>query len=870
MSDTSKVDPVLPSEGPESTVSAGQQAPTADDPRPPARDSIGVGSGTIDTDRESAGSLEEGNGAASDASTAMLPSAEASEADDRAGERRTRRRLPRLPRRARKRAATPADVAIGEPVKIRSADVAGTVFARLTVLPSVLIVAWLIPGVLLLLAGNLLPVPMILLAVSMAAVLTVNGLRIVPASWPRLMSSGRAGEAGSKTWFGLLATVVVVAGLTAWQLTESSAALIVTRDQGVYFQAGYWLAQHGSLPIQQMLPAFGAIHSGLNFASTGFLVRGAGIYPAVMPGLPLLLAGGFWVHGFAGAQALSPILGGLATLSFAGLVGRLVGPQWAPAGALILGLSLPQQYVSRTSLAETALQIMLFGGLSLAADSLALRGPARAPDDGTAEPPEARSARARLAVAWQLAAPTRWASGPVPQRGLAVLAGLVLSLGLAISLEALLCLLAVIPFVAALAMGRRPQAAPFLFGLVSGSCFGLLSLYLLDRPLLDESGQTIALAGVVAMWLVALSVVAYQLARVDWVRRKVPAALARLPLRWLPEAGVMLTVAALYVLAIRPYAQQVHGNPSPAVYEMIKALQLLQGLPIDPTRTYAEQGLYWVIWYIGLPTVLLGACGLVIVVRRCLTALLTWRDPTGVWRAWGLPLAMFSVVTVVVLWAPHIVPDQPWASRRLIFMTIPGLIVFGLWAARGLGRWAGARGALPITSGLVGLFCAAAMVVPTAATTFGFGLRHASPSGGLKPVVHGLALTRTQAGEDAAVRQLCAALPSNGTIVIVDASTADEFSQVIRGMCDLPVASVTLGPESPVQSVIQSISAVGRRPILVAASAGELIGLGAAPIQILDFPTTEEPHDLIRIPTALQPVRYQVWAAEAVPGRAGL
>jgi hypothetical protein len=230
---------------------------------------------------------------------------------------------------------------------------------------------------------------------------------------------------------------------------------------------------------------------------------------------------------------------------------------------------------------------------------------------------------------------------------------------------------------------------------------------------------------------------------------------------------------------------------------------------------------------------------------------------------------MICAVGLVVLWAPNIVPDQPWASRRLIFMAIPGLIIFGLWAASCLGRWAGARGALPVTSGLVGLFCVAAMLVPTAATTFGAGLRHANASGGLKPVVRGLALTRTRAGEDVAVRQLCAALPSNGTIVIVDATTANEFAQVIRGMCGLPVASVTLGPASSIQSVIGSISATGRRPILVAASAGELIGYGAVPVRILDFATTEEPHDLIRIPTALQAVRYQVWAIEPVPGQAG-
>jgi hypothetical protein len=878
---------VLPQEGPQGTARTGQQpTPSGEEARPVARDAAGVVDGGTGTAGDGTDADNGGNGPVVDASTLTIPAPDAREAGVRPAGRRTRRHGLRAIGRALSRASTaaasgaaavlkaatrarPAPVPAGQPVKVRSADIAGTVLARLTVLPAVLILAWLIPGVLLLLVGNFLPVPMAFISVALAVVLVVNGLRVVPASWPRLMSSVRTGEPGWTTWFGLLGTVVVVAGLTGWQLTESSSALIVVRDPGTYLQAGYWIAQHGSLPIPQMLPAFGAAHAGLNFASTGFLVRGTAVYPAVMPGLPLLLAGGYWVHGLSGALAIGPVLGGLATLTFAGLVGRLVGPQWAPAGALILGLSLPQQYVGRTSLSETALQIMLFGGLCLVADSVALRGTAAGPAAWPADMPEARSARARLAIAWQLASPSRWASWLTPQRVLAGLAGLALSFALVINLDSLACLLAVVPFGAALVIGRRPQAAPFLSGLAVGLCCSVLSLYVLDRPLLDATGQTLGLASVVAVWLVALSVVAVQLDRLAWVRKFVPRALAKLPLRRLPEAGALLAVAVLVWFAIRPYVQKVHGHPSPAAYSMIEALQRLQGLPIDPTRTYAEQTLYWVIWYIGLPTVLLGTFGLAILIRRCLRALLTWRDPTGVWRMWGLPLAMICAGSVVVLWAPDIVPDQPWASRRLIFIVIPGLIIFGLWAADWLGRRALDRDARPVTAGVAGLFCVAAMLVPTVSTTFGVGLSHTGRSGGLKPVAEGLALTRTGAGESTSVRQLCASIPRDASVVIVDFATAQAFSQVIRGMCGVPVAWVASSQASLVQAAIGSISAAGRRPMLIAASARQLLAFGGTPERILDLATTEEPHDLTQLPTSLQAVRYQVWITAPVPSGAG-
>ena len=773
-------------------------------------------------------------------------------------------RLSRSGRGAPAEAGAQAD----EAVKVRSADVAGTVLARLTVLPAVLILAWLIPGVPLLLSGHFLPFPMTLIAVSLAAALTVNGLRVVPASWPRLMSSAPgSGEAGWPTWFGLLATVAVVAGLTAWQLTEGSTALIVLRDPGTYLQSGYWIAQHGSLPIPEAVRAFGGAHAGLHFTSTGFLVRGGSVYPAAMPGLPLLLAGAFWVHGVNGALSMGPVLGGLAALTFAGLVARLVGPQWAPAGALILGLSLPQQYVGRTALSETALQIVVFGGLCLLADSLALRGAGVVSAERVDQAPEARAARTRLAIARQLAIPTRFASWVTPQRTLAGLAGLALSFGLVISLDGIVFLLAVIPFGCALAIGRRPQSAPFLAGIVFGVCYGILGLYLLDRPFLDSVGETAALAGVVAVWLVALSIVAFQLARVGRVRRFVPRALARRPLRWLPEAGAAVAVLVLIGFAVRPYVQTVHGHPSVAVYNVIRSLQRVQGLPVDPTRTYAEQTLYWLIWYIGLPTVLLGAFGLALVVRRCLRALLTWRDPDGVWRAWGLPLAVICAGSAVVLWSPDIVPDQPWASRRLIVMAIPGMIIFALFAASWLARRARDRGARPLTAAAAGLACVAAILVPTVSTTFGLGLSHTGKSGGLKPVAQGMALTRTGVGQVSAVNQLCAAIPRNATVVIVDVPRAQEFAQVIRGWCGVPVAWMAGRPVAAVDSVLSAISGAGRRPLLMAASARQLAPYGGSPSRVLDLATTQDPRDLTQLPTSLRPARYQLWLT--APGPAG-
>ena len=739
---------------------------------------------------------------------------------------------------------------------LRPADAAGVLLARLTVLPAVLIVAWLIPGVPLLLGHVFLPLPALLLSVPLAIVLVTVGLRAVPAAWPRLLPARHAAEPTWATWFGLLATVAVVAGLTGWQLRYGSQALIVVRDPGTYLQTGYWIAQHGSLPIPETLTAFGGAHPGLNFDSTGFLVHGTAIYPAVTPGLPLLLAGASWVNGVAAATAMGPLLGGLAVLSFAGLVARLVGPQWAPAGALVLGLSMPEQYVGRTTLAETALQVVLFGGLCLLADSLAIRraGPTVGGWLTAADP------RAPLrGIRW-----FRWVSAITPERALAALAGLALGFGLVVSLDAMLYLIVVIPFGCALVIGRRPQAAPFPVGIVVGVCFGLAGCFLLDGPFLGGVGTTAGLAGVVALWLIALSAGAVLLARMDWVRRTVPRAIAARPLRWLPQFAALLVFAALIGLFVRPYVQKAHGEPGAAVYAFIAALQRQQGLPVDPTRTYADQTLYWLVWYVGLPTVLLGAVGIALVLSRSLRTLLTWRDPSSVWRLWALPAAIVTGGTAVVLWAPDIVPDQPWASRRLVVFAIPGLIMCGLWAASWLGRRARDRGAGPVTAAVVGVFCSAAMLLPTVATTFGLGLSHTGNAGALQPVAQeGMALNHLGAGQLDAVEAMCARIPRNASVVIIGYQTAAQFTQVVRGMCGVPTAW-TSGAVSTVDNLVSSIASSGRQPVLLAGTQPQLAAFGGSPQQVLNLTTTGDPHELTQLPTSPQVVRYEVWMTQPV------
>jgi hypothetical protein len=736
-------------------------------------------------------------------------------------------------------------------------DVAGSALARLTTMPALLIIAWLIPGLPLLLAGDFVPIPMLLIATPLLVALIANGLRVVPSAWPRLVP-GPGRDRGWASWFGLMATVAVAAGFAAWQFVEHSESIVVLRDQGVYLQTGYWLAQHGSLPIPQSLHAFGRAPAGLGFSSIGFFTHGTSVVPSLTSGLPMLLAGGFWAHGVNGAAAMGPLLGGLAVLSFGGLVARLAGPQWAPAGALVLGLALPEQYTARSSLAETVLQVLLFGGLCLLIDAMTVR-------------PEPLVTDWLAPEGWRrLFSPRVWAEWLTPARTLAGLGGLALGLGLLVSLDSLIYLLPLIPVAGLLIGGRLPGAVSFCYGAAVGVAYGLADGYLLSRPFLDSIAHTMEFIGLLAAWLAVLTMATVQLLRVprprNWVRRVA----ARRPVRWLPALGGLVAVAVLAAFAIRPYVQTVRGSPNLHVYHFIALLQRLEGLPVDPTRTYAEDSLYWVIWYIGLPTVLLGGFGLALLVRQCLNALLTWKDPAGAWRNWALPLAIFFIGSVAILWQPAIVPDQPWASRRLVVIVLPGLTICALWAAAWLTGHARERGARAVTASVAGLFCVTALAVPTAATTFGAGLTHSGKSGGLRPSAQGLAFRRTGSGELAAVEQLCGSIRRDSSVVIVDRLIAARFTQVIRGMCGVPTAWMVGQPTASVERTVSGIMSAGRHPVLLGSRPRQLTAFGGSPVRVLDLSTLQDPHNLTSPPTTPSRVHFSIWMVSPQSGAVGL
>lgn len=864
-------------------------------------------------------------------------------------------------------------------VSARRSEAASRGLARLTVVPVLAAAAWLLPGLPLLAAGVFAPVPMVLIAAPLMAAIGVNVLHRIPAAWP----TGLPVPGRNRAWSGWLAiagTAAVVIGFTAWQIVLNSPSVLATRTPGVSFQAGYWIAQHGSLPIPGSLRAFGGGHFGLRLSSIGFAQHGQSVVPLVTPGLPMLLAAGFWTSGTGGGALVAPLLGGLAVLSFAGLVGRLAGRNWAPAGALVLALTLPEMYTSRDAFSEPAVQILLFGGLSLLIDALTTarnRVPAETPavdvagpvvdrpvvdrpvvdlrkpgpeaagrlepagqaqtqtaflplpdetrlDQVTADqaasdltaplPPVGGSAQAGLPADGDPARHERPADGSflaavdtrsrlvqdraaglarrpaawvrefrwrdVPARAatlfsqevmLAGLGGLCLGLTSLLSLTSLTFLIPVIIVAAVLLIVRRLAGRAFSLGLVIGVGYGAGAGFWLARAPGGTASVPLRTLGISAAGLLVLTIAIAALLRVTTIRRLMHNATRRAPLRWLPVVAGLAVVAALGLLAARPYLQTVHGTVTQGGARYVAALQRLGGLRVDPTRLYSEDTLYWVIWYAGVATVLLGGFGAAIMVRRCLQALLSRRDADGAALNWAAPLTVILGGSAAVLWQPFTVPDQPWASRRLVPVVLPGLILLAIWAAAWLRRRAKARGAGAVTSAIVGVFCVGAMVLPSVSTAFGLGLTHSGSTGGLQPTAGGLAQHRVGADESAAVRSLCASIGRSSTVLIVDPRVAAVFSQVVRGMCGVPVARLAPGTgSSQVAAVVSAIARAGRHPVLLGSSSAQVGAFGGTPSIVLNLSTTQYPHVLTQPPGAPWRARYRIWMATVRSASAGV
>lgn len=694
--------------------------------------------------------------------------------------------------RENKQETGPLQASAGEAVGVR--DTAGVLYARLTALPALLVVPFLLTSFPLLLLGWFRPVPVIVAWLVLAAVIVPFGWRRIPSAAGGLGWGTPSGEGKRTPWWTLAALLAVVVGFGIDQGLYHSQFIIIWEDAASYTQFAFWIATHGSLPIPQHAAAFGGA-PGIGFDSPAFYQVGHTVVPQFMAGEPLALSLGYWAHGMSGLLLMAPLLGAGAVLTFGGLAARLVGPRWGWLAALALGVSLPQEYVSRNTFSEPLSQILLLGGLALWIDSQRTsRGDADADlRQGT----------------WR----SQWRNRT---NTLAFLAGLTLGINLLARIDTPSDILLAVPFCGLLVLQRRRQVAPLIAGVLIGFVYGTVDGLVLSRPYLRTNITSVVPLTVIFVLAAVVTALAVL------VLRRRGGGMPRLRPR-LVDVVSILPFLVLAFFVVRPFMER------PAWRSVSSPLSLL-----------------WLYWYVGAPVIVGGVIAIAMLARRCLR---------GQAPVWVLPLLVFIWAIPEFLYRPEIAPSNPYASRRMAVAVLPGLILLSVWLSAWIvRRTRAARFAVPpvlrrVPLVAVSVVCAAALVVPAFQGMFGLGLEDGG-SQGLRLASDGLGTKRLWIGEVAAMNDLCRSIPPDSSVLIVDSWLASQTMEDIRGMCGVPTAAIA----SPVTLAadVRAIERTGRRPVLFATRHAQVASLKDGKTKlVLNVNIETEPHKLTSPPRAV-------------------
>jgi hypothetical protein len=390
-----------------------------------------------------------------------------------------------------------------------------------------------------------------------------------------------------------------------------------------------------------------------------------------------------------------------------------------------------------------------------------------------------------------------------------------------------------VPVVAWLALRRNPCWWPLALGAVAGAAYGVVDALGPTYPYVHDLRSLVKMAAYLGILLVVVCTVGVLAGR-RWLRGKPPPP-------WVGAVAAGVVVVGLVALVTRPLWYVGLGTGGSVRF--IEGLQRAQGvLPVDGNRNYAEDSLTWVSWYTGWPAVVLAGAALALLTRY---AVLGRRDPVSGAPAtrWVLGLGLPVVSALSVLWSPGITPDHPWADRRLVPTVLPVVALLATWSvAAATRRWG--RPALAL--GLV------LILLPAV-----WGSRH-------------LALSRTEAGEPQAVDSACAAFEPGEVALLVDARSRQEWTAVLREVCDVPAFGVPgngsddLATRAQVAEVAARVRAAGGVPVLVAQSGDPLPELTDRPQQqIVDLHTQEQRRELRHPATGLADLTVQLWRADA-------
>ncbi len=613
-----------------------------------------------------------------------------------------------------------------------------------------------------------------------------------------------------------LTVLAIAAGAGIWAALTHGEHLSVRRDSGAYATYALSLAQFGGVPIDPQLDVFGVgatdpfvrVSSGANY-QVPIRVDGSTVDLSVVPqfliGTPATLTLGWWAAGWTGLFVTPAVTGALALCAFAALASLVTGPRTTVLATLVLAITQPVLLVLRQTYSEPLSMLMLVA----------------------------------VAIAAVLAADHR---NSRVATWLGILAGGLLGANLFVRIDGLREVVLLIPALTVLALLRHACARGWLVGLAAVGAPAAVAALPWSSPYVRQvSGSVIALLVAGAVASIAGIIVA------TWGRDLGPRITLRITQAapWVVAGAVVI---AAVVLTSRPlWLVERRESGLPGAREFVSALQTEQGIEIDPTRTYAENSVEWLSWWVGPPALVLAVAAAAVALYRGLQRV---RDPESpALPGWFVPLSVGVASALLSLYRPAITPDHPWADRRFVTTTLPTVVLVASIAVAWLATRAGPVGSWRRRAAAAIL--AAAVVVPAALATW--------------PV----ATTRTEVGQREATEAVCDALPDRAAVITIDHQSRVEWTPVLRARCDIPTIGLTRPDDASEAAFGEAVAAAaaaarasGYSPMVMAGSALSLPRLPVSWTHVVDLDTTEPQRVLLTRPDGTRPLANDLWLAE--------
>ncbi len=523
--------------------------------------------------------------------------------------------------------------------------------------------------------------------------------------------------------------VVIASGVSAGVF--SAEHVLTNRDPGVYVTTAKWLANEGTLLVDGAVGGFEGIDGVTGYSLGYYEERSDGLLnPQFMHLLPVWGAAAQWI---GGDQALFRVnvLAIMGAISAFWLFAALIFRPWLAVLATVgVAVNLVTVHFARDVYSEPLAMMLIFASLAV------------------------------LVIAEYS-----------QSIGLSLVTGILIGATAAARVDAWLVIIAFAVYLEVRwfiaerrgdrsVIGRCVQ--PILLGMLMGGSIALFDGLFRSAPyIVGRRVQFLAMMGLLVVVLVGGAIA--RLPRLLAAIRPGFERTRRIAAWLIP---VVIGVAMMLLYFVRPAVQEGHGSgPNPVV----AFAQRAEALPLDATRSYSEWSLHWLSWYLGVAGLAVGGAGLALAWRRSLTG-----------RRILVPFVMVaSLTTAVFILLPSITPDQLWAMRRFLPVTIPALIL----ASTLIVEWAVDRWHMDARRWLVvGAAVALLILVPA---SFTWPLRNATAHRGM----YGFTV------------EVCETLPDNSALLVVSQTHALVVQAAVRSFCAVPVAGIYEWTEDPAAAI---------------------------------------------------------------------